>query len=288
MITINSDGLRDHVGFGVAGNFAGHLEQAGEAADFATVSAPADAPKGIFPFYVPAPAANVPAFLTTFPLSATEIALPAGAENLQLEPEVGVLVHFSYGPDGRVSALAPHTVAAFNDCSIRTPAAAKISQKKNWGPASKGLASTGFAVNGLGRGGGTDSLRLASFLRRGAEVHAYGLDSAVTDYSYYAETLLSWIVERLSHQTGAPETPLEPVGAFLAAAGSPGGGVIGIGATRYTAYGETTYLEPGDVSIIVLYDSAVHDPDAVSEAVGAGRTDALAAASVLAQRVVAV
>ena len=37
MITLDDDGLRTWFGFGVAGNFAGHLEQAGEAADFVNV-----------------------------------------------------------------------------------------------------------------------------------------------------------------------------------------------------------------------------------------------------------
>jgi hypothetical protein len=288
VITLDLEDLRGHFGFGVAGNFAGHLEQAGEAPDFASVDAPPDAPKGIFPFYVPAAAPDVPAFLNTFPLSATEIALPAGAENLQIEPELGLLVRVRYAADGRVSAVVPHTVAAFNDCSIRTPAAAKISQKKNWGPASKGLAATGWHVGGLTPGAGTDTLRLASFLRRGRELHAYGLDSAVSDYSYYGDTLLSWICQRLGDQTGAAGTPLEPVGAYLAAAGSPAGGVIGIGATRYTPYGERTYLEPGDLSIVVLYDGSVHRPAEISAAAAAGRTGELAAASVLTQRVVAV
>ena len=54
MIDVNLSGLRSVAGIGVAGNFAGHLEQAGEAADFANVvPTAAEAPKGIFPWYVP-------------------------------------------------------------------------------------------------------------------------------------------------------------------------------------------------------------------------------------------
>ena len=56
--------LRQVIGLGVAGNFAGHLEQAGEADDFKDlVIKDADAPKGIFPFYVPGgsvPGGSVP------------------------------------------------------------------------------------------------------------------------------------------------------------------------------------------------------------------------------------
>lgn len=39
------------IGLGVAGNFAGHLEQAGEASDFVTVVVrDTSAPKALFPF----------------------------------------------------------------------------------------------------------------------------------------------------------------------------------------------------------------------------------------------
>ncbi len=70
-------------------------------------------------------------------------------------------------------------------------------------------------------------------LRRDGQVHAYGVDSRLPDYSYYGATLLDWIVERLAGQTGSDDTPLEPVGAYLRAAGGPSHVLIGIGATRY-------------------------------------------------------
>ena len=47
------------IGFGVAGNFAGHLEQAGEATDFLNVKVEnAIQPKALFPFYIPSPNAG--------------------------------------------------------------------------------------------------------------------------------------------------------------------------------------------------------------------------------------
>ena len=46
------DFVSEILGFGIAGNFALHLEQAGEADDFALVKTDDEyAPKGIFPFY---------------------------------------------------------------------------------------------------------------------------------------------------------------------------------------------------------------------------------------------
>jgi hypothetical protein len=287
VITLSADELHGVFGFGVAGNFAGHLEQAGEAGDFATVEAAADAPKGIFPWYIPGAAADVPAFLHEFPLSATTITFPAGADNLQIEPEVGLLADVTYGPGGEVTGLTPVAVGAFNDCSIRRPGAKKISEKKNWGAASKGLAARGFAISDLSPDGPTASFRLVSFLVRAGVTETYGVDSAVPDYSYYGSQLLDWTVERLVNQLGSAETPLEPVGAYLRAAGSPARVLIGIGATRYTPFGETTYLQPDDNSVVVLYNTDEHSPEDIVAAVAAGEDNRLTAASVLRQRVTA-
>jgi hypothetical protein len=286
---IDLDDLRGAFGLGVAGNFAGHLEQAGEAGDFALVDAgPGEAPKGIFPWYAPRAAG----FLGTFPLSHDRLQLPAEADaghpaDLQIEPEVGVLATVSYAGDGTVATITPTALAAFDDCSIRREAAPKISYKKNWGPASKGIAATGFAVAELDAGGATATFRLASFLRRDGVTNAYGLDSPLPGYSYYGATLLDWIAERLRGQRGADGTPLEDVGALLAAAGHPVRIVVGIGATRYTDFGAATFLRAGDEAIIVVYDGAVTDAAGVHAAVAGGREDELVAASVLRQVIVA-
>lgn len=278
------EALRGAFGFGVAGNFAGHLEQAGEAADFVGVDAAAGAPKGIFPFYVP----GGDTFLGAFPLATDRTPLPAQEEpaNLQLEPEVGVLFRVVYAPDGLVSALEPFALGAFNDCSIRRPGATKISEKKNWGPGSKGIAPELFAVADLDREGPTRDFRLASFLRRDGGTHAYGQDSPLPAYSYYGAQLVDWMVERLANQHGGDGTPLEPVGALLRAV-RPELLLVGIGATRYTEYGESTFLREGDVSTVVVYDATISTPEQVRDAVAAGDTSGLLGASVLRQQVVA-
>jgi hypothetical protein len=269
-------------GFGVAGNFAGHLEQAGEAGDFVRVEAAAEAPKGIFPFYVPGDSS----FLGTFPLSHDRIAKPISDEplHLQIEPEVGVICAVSYD-DGGVVALAPEAIGAFNDCSIRRPGARKISEKKNWGPDSKGFARDLLPVSELDPDGATASFRLASFLRRGDRVDAYGEDSPLPGYSYYGRTLLDWIVDRLRNQTGSDDTPLEPVGRYLLDAGRPKHVLIGIGATRYTPLGASTYLDVGDESIVVVYDGARHTADRIAAAVADRTVTDLAGTSVLCQAV---
>jgi hypothetical protein len=257
LVEIDLVELRSWFGFGVAGNFAGHLEQAGEDADFVNVVTEGVAPKGIFPWYAP----GSDSFLGQFPLSSDTVQLPppspefTGPLNLQIEPEVALACRVKWRGD-TVSSLEPFALGAFNDCSIRRPGAPKISVKKNWGPASKGVAPQFFDVTDLTPDGPTATLRLVCFLR-GADGHeqAYGVDSPLLGYSYYGEVLLDWIVERLANQKGSTDTPLEDVGALMVAAGHPGNVLIGIGATRYTALGESTYLQPGDEAVVRVYDT---------------------------------
>jgi len=276
--------LRTAAGIGVAGNFAGHLEQAGEAEDFVNVVAEsAVAPKGIFPWYVP----GREGYLGTFPLSTDTIVWPVRDHevDLQIEPEVGAICRLTYDAHGTVTAITPEVVAAFNDCSIRVAGAPKISQKKNWAPASKGLAARGFAVSDLDPTGGLATLRIACFMRRDGQVHEYGIDSPARGYSYAGTTLINWIIERLANQEGSPDTPLEPVGQYLRDAGRPERAVFGIGATRYTDFGESNYLQPGDESIVIVYDDRTSTAADVRAAAGAGSELSLPEASVLAQSV---
>ena len=264
MIELELDDLESWFGFGVAGNFAGHLEQAGEAADFTSVEShgPPDvpAPKGIFPWYVPGHDGQ----LGEFPLSHDALIVPrvtddGGPLNLQIEPEVGLACEVVWRGD-TVATLRPFALGAFNDCSIRRPNARKISEKKNWGPASKGVAYEFFEAHDLTPDGPTATLRLLCHLRTADGVHhEYGVDSPLLGYSYYGEVLLDWIVERLANQKGSPDTPLEDVGALMVAGGRPDHVLIGIGATRYTSYGESTYLKPGDEGIVRVYDTAGED-----------------------------
>lgn len=248
--------MKSWFGMGVAGNFAGHLEQAGEAVDFINVASTGPAPKGIFPWYAP----SYDSFLGEFPLSHDALVIPGTTEadgplNLQIEPEVALACEIDWHGD-TVVRLRAFALGAFNDCSIRRPNAPKISCKKNWGPASKGVASEFFDTGDLTPDGPTATLRLLCHLRTADGVHhEYGVDSPLLGYSYYGDVLLDWIVERLANQKDEPNTPLEDVGALMVACGRPENVLIGIGATRYTKLGASTYLQPGDEAIVRVYDT---------------------------------
>jgi hypothetical protein len=243
------------IGFGVAGNFTGHLEQAGESNDFVNLKIDDEnAPKGIFPFYIPA---NQNSFLSIYPLSSEKISIPADNESIQAEPEVALVCDVVYDAKNSVVALNPKYFGAYNDCSIRKPNAKKISEKKNWGSSTKGISSTLLQIDTISKGGILDGYKIASFLKRDGELYAYGIDSEVSSYSYFNETLISWIVSKMNTQID--EGPLENIADLLQKCDYPTKVVISIGATRYTEYGEQTYLQENDRVFVVLYPKAKYD-----------------------------
>ena len=93
--------------------------------------------------------------------------------------------------------------------------------------------------------------RIASFLLRNGQVFEYGEDSAVRDYSYIYGRLVDWIIDRLNFQPD--EGPQENIGSYLVSAGKPDRILVSIGATRYTEYGKTNFLQNGDKACVILY-----------------------------------
>lgn len=246
------------IGLGVAGNFTGHLEQAGEADDFKDlVIEDANAPKGVFPFYVPGDSEH---FLHTFPISSDRVRLGSDDEKHQIEPEVSLLCDLEWDGE-RVAAVRPRHAMAHNDCSIRREGANKISEKKNWGAETKGTSAQSIEIDRFEAGGILDHCRIASFLLRDGALTDYGVDSPASSYSYMYGQLLDWLVVKLNEQVD--EGPLENISDWLRIAGRPGQAIISIGATRYTEFGETTFLERGDQAIVIVYDGRRFDTEAI-------------------------
>lgn len=251
--------------FGVAGNFTGHLEQAGEAADFTKVkTAEANAPKALFPTFIPnvEKGGAVPDYLTVFPFDEYRIIFPKGEQKLQIEPECAIVCRVTW-KDGKAVKLEPYLFGASNDCSIRKQGAKKISEKKNWGPSSKGFASQQLRIDRFEQGGIMDRYRIASFLVRDGVAHAYGEDSAVRDYSYFYQKLLDWCLDRINNQLC--EGPAEKIGDYLKEAGYPGEIMISVGATRYTEFGEHNFLQDGDRCLVVVYPEDVYSPEEIAK-----------------------
>lgn len=245
--------FKEIVGLGIAGNFALHLDQAGEAEDFKNVEVEDEnAPKGIFPFYLPNTDKGQ---LSVYPLSSDTQALHGLDENIQAEPEVALLCELSYEGD-QVIGINPTHFGAYNDCSIRRKGAAKISEKKNWGADTKGISSQMIALDTFEEGGMLDHWRICSFVKREGNVFRYGEDVEISGYSYFYAQLITWIQDKLNTQK--EHGPLEDINAYLKACGHPKQMLISIGATRYTSYGETTFLQAGDEVYVILYDNDIH------------------------------
>jgi Family of unknown function (DUF5718) len=272
--------FKTYIGLGVAGNFALHLEQAGESADFKDVmSEDPNGPKGMFPFYVPGREGQ----LGVYPISSDTIVLPNEPCNVQPEPEVALICDLSYDADGNVTHIEPKFFGAYNDCSLRKEGAAKISHKKNWGEASKGLSETLIAIDKFKNGSVMDSYRIASFVRRDGSLFRYGEDVELLGYSYFYGKLTEWMTRQINTQTDFG--PLEPIGSYLKAAGLPRQAIISIGATRYTHFGETNFLREGDEVIVVVYDNKLYCLNPILMMANRGELN-VAGVSALVQKVV--
>ncbi len=271
---------KNYLGLGIAGNFALHLAQAGEEEDFKNIiTADEAAPKGIFPFYLPKKIA--PSNLNIYPLSSTTIKLRDNATNTQIEPEVALICDIEY-EDGFIKKITPKHFAAYNDCSLRVDGASKISQKKNWGKDSKGISDELLNIDSFSSGGELDSYAIASFLIRSGELYDYGEDVELLGYSYFYEKLLEWIKNQLNSQKDFGV--LEDIKSYIKECDFPQKAIISIGATRYTNFGETTFLKDGDEIVIVLYDRAKHNITDVKKIIKNGQNEP--SMSILRQKVI--
>ena len=248
--------LKNMAAFGVAGNFTGHLEQAGEAVDFKNVLVlEENAPKAIFPTYIPEKSEVCPEFLNVFPFDSEKIIYPEGQTKLQIEPECAVVFDVCWNGN-KIEKLSPVVFGASNDCSIRREVAKKISLKKNWGKSSKGFSASAIKLDSFDKESVINDYRIASFLVRNGKAYAYGEDSAIRDYSYIYEKLINWMIDKLNNQKN--EGPAEDINSYLIGAGKPDRILVSIGATRYTEFGESNFLKKGDRSVVILYPESVY------------------------------
>ena len=242
--------LKETAAFGVAGNFTGHLEQAGEDKDFKNIEVKEEsAPKAIFPTYIPGFCKNVPSFLGTFPFDSNEIIFPQGERKVQIESECAVIFSVEWD-NSKIKKLTPLYFGASNDCSIRKEGARKISEKKNWGAKTKGFSSHIIPIDSFDEKGILQNYRIASFLIRDSKVYMYGEDSAVKDYSYIYGKLTDWMIEKFNFQQDTG--PAENINAYLNECRASQI-LVSIGATRYTDFGEHNFLKNGDKAAVILY-----------------------------------
>jgi len=260
--------VENMIGLGIAGNFAGHLEQAGEAEHFEHIEHEhAHAPKGLFPFYLPTES-WLP--IEVSPYSMSHISLPDTDSDVQIEPEVSIIFDIVYD-DTKVIDLIPRYFAAFNDCSVRRPPTDKISQRKNWGPNTKWIASSFLPLEDFSEQWTLHDRRIECFQRTNGKLHTYGVDSAVSEYNFIYDQLKEWLICSMNHQTDHGQ--LESISSLLAMAEYPAQALIAIWATRYTDHGNTTYLSSWDESYVIIYDETKHTPEQIRAYIDADELD---------------
>ncbi|MBU3014711.1 hypothetical protein KO488_08080 [Poseidonibacter lekithochrous] len=242
--------LKNYLGFAVAGNFAGHLGEAGEADEFKVIKTEEkDAPKGLFPFYIK----EHDSFLSTYPISHKEIYTHNREEDkIQAEPELSLICDFVY-ENKRVIDIVPKYFSAFNDCSLRVQDGKKLSTKKNWGIKTKGISKDFIKIDNFTEDGILNKYHLSSFIKRDGKLHNYGTISAVKSYSYFFTQLKDWMIEKFNTQEDCG--PLEELGQFMKKAEEAKGMLIASGATAYSEFGKRNFLKKGDELFIYVYNA---------------------------------
>ena len=263
--------------FGIAGNFTGHLEQAGEAFDFRNVkTSDKNAPKAIFPTYLPKALGSLqksygnnltPEFLHVYPFNKDTIIFPKGEEKLQIEPECAIIFDAEWESNQLIN-LKPLVFGASNDCSIRKQGAKKISEKKNWNSASKGFAENKIELTSFSKDSILNKYRISSFLIRNGIAHQYGEDSAIRDYNYIYEKLITWMINKFNTQQN--EGPTEDIHSYLVESECPDKILVSIGATRYTDWGTHNFLQNGDEAVVVIYPEDKYNFYKIKEIVESG------------------
>ncbi len=256
-------------GIGIAGNFAGHLQQTGEASGLKG-QVDAQSPQALFPFYVP-DASDV--YLDVNPYSFDTLTLPLepGAK-VQMEPEIALVAKVKYLGTS-VLSIEPESMTLFNDVTYRNAVVEKLAQKKNWGPASKGVATKLIPLSDFSKNADLDKYRFCSFLGRDRAWSACCNDVSLGDYSYSYEQLLAWLVSQCNSQTN--DGALHSIQDLLAQAAFPERIFISLGSSRYTQFGESHQLRSKDVMCAVLYDSTRIDLQEIQSFVERGETHKL-------------
>lgn len=236
-------------GIGIAGNFAGHLQQTGEAKALQG-DVDTSRPQALFPFYVTDASDE---YLAVNPYSFDNILLPNDpTARVQMEPEIALVVKVNY-LGTTVIGLEPELMTLLNDLTHRNAVVSKLAEKKNWGLASKGIAKKAWPLTSFSAEDGLGKYRFCSFHRRDGVWSACCHDVSLSDYSYCYEQLISWLIEQLNTQKN--EGALHNLTKMIGEAGYPKRMLISLGSSRYTKYGEEHQLQSGDELCAVLYDS---------------------------------
>lgn len=256
-------------GIGIAGNFAGHLQQTGEEKGLKG-EVDTQRPQALFPFYVSGASDS---YLDVDPYSFDTLILPTDSTaKVQMELEIALIAKVKYLGDSILN-IEPESMTLFNDATYRNAVVDKLAQKKNWGSASKGVASKVIPIAEFSKSADLDKYRFCSFHGRDGVWNTCCNDVSLGDYSYSYEQLLSWLVSQCNAQQN--EGALHSIQDLFCQAEYPERILISLGSSRYTRYGESHQLKSKDLMCAVLYDSTRIDMAEITSFVERSEIDKL-------------
>jgi hypothetical protein len=247
--------LKEALHLGVLGNFA--INHQGNLKSYKSSNGTAT---GLVPTYVPFKDKNESSPLAIYPISHTKLQIPSTYDNVQIEPEIVLDCDIKYY-NGNVLYIIPKRFTIYNDASLNRLSSNRVSENKNWGANSKGIASKWIEIDRFDGNSNLSLYNFVSFVKRDGVIQQYSIDTSVNNYSLLYENLIEWIIKQIKNQKDA--LSLENISSIIEKAGNPEKALINIGTSLFTNVGERTFLNDGDEIFVVLYDRTKYREESI-------------------------
>jgi hypothetical protein len=179
---------------------------------------------------------------------------------VQIEPEIVLDCDIKYY-NGNVLYIIPKRFTIYNDASLNRLSSNRVSENKNWGANSKGIASKWIEIDRFDGNSNLSLYNFVSFVKRDGVIQQYSIDTSVNNYSLLYENLIEWIIKQIKNQKDA--LSLENISSIIEKAGNPEKALINIGTSLFTNVGERTFLNDGDEIFVVLYDRTKYREESI-------------------------
>ena len=251
--------LKDSLQIGVLGNIAISSNKRIGVENSLFIKPLTETPNGLVPIYIPFKE-NTDSFLGAFPLSHSKLQIPTVYDNIQIEPEIVFECDIKYY-NNKVHYIIPKRFTVYNNSTLHRLSVHKISQNKNWGENSKGIARKWIDIEDFEEGGTLSKYNFVSFIKKDGVIEPCTIDTAIEDYPYLYDNLIGWIINQIKEQKDI--LSLDNIDSLIKKAGNPKKFLISIGTTLYTSIGDKVFLEDRDEVFIVMYDRTKYRADSI-------------------------
>jgi replicative DNA helicase len=226
-------------------------------------------PSGLVPIYSPIENKIGRAF-ELFPFSYSKITIPVGYDSISVEPEILLDCDVKYY-NGKISYVIPKRFTASNNPTIPKFSISKISQKKNWGQNSKGIAKRWIDIDIFESGGILSQYQIVSFVKKKDEfLQQYSIDISGEDYPYMYQKLIDWLIVKIKEQEEILN--MENIFDIMKESQYPNRMLLSLGSVPVLQEVEHISLEEDDEVFIVLYDKRFYRPNSIKAYVLAYKT----------------